>query len=472
MQNFSPSLMPSSLPPGTPIGSWRVLSRCDSGSFGTVYRAEKVGSGVVGLFALKLATSPKDPRFKREGVLLSRIHHPLVPRLHYQGWWTHPSGVAFPYLVMDWILGMPLYEWVSQHQPSSRQHLRLLAQLSRVLEATHGADCVHRDVKGHNMLVSPEGDPFLMDFGAGDYKGARTLTHEVLPPSTPQYRSPQALLFERDYRHQPGAHYEAGPADDVYALGVTAYRATTGTYPVFADGPPQDADDPLGPLPDLLRPSALATVCPELDSLILRMLSGAPEARPSASELARALTHAAGSAGPKADIPISQHPRKSSLKRKPHPRSSSRSRVLTTLGIAATVGAAYFTGAAEKAADPTKEQSEVLREERSSGGQSEGTAAVGDSAPLMPVATASQPAPATGLALNMPKRPFAGQRLPPCVRGFEVEIELAEGVQETRSCWFKLDVRADACKLKGYEYKGGCYVPSYPPPKQPQSIQP
>jgi hypothetical protein len=53
-----------------------------------------------------------------------------------------------------------------------------------------------------------------------------------------------------------------------------------------------------------------------------------------------------------------------------------------------------------------------------------------------------------------------------------VEIELTSGSKDTRSCWVKLDVAEGKCKANGYEYRGGCYLPIYPPVPEPQSIGP
>ncbi len=187
--------------------------------------------------------------------------------------------------------------------------MRLLAPVASALAATHAASCVHRDVKGDNILVSQDGSrPMLLDFGAGDFLGAPTLTREVLPPGTPYYRSPEALRFHWRYRHQPGAHYEPGPADDVYALGVTAYCLVTGSYP-----PPVLPPELLESDPSLLAngwepPEERATVCPELAGLIRQMLSLEPSARGSAAEVAEALEHAARTAGLKADQPIRRRP--------------------------------------------------------------------------------------------------------------------------------------------------------------------
>jgi serine/threonine protein kinase len=177
------------LAPGTQVGSWRVLRGSGLGVYGLVYRVERVGQESTGTFALKVARYPKDPRFEREAELLSRVRHPHVPRLHDRGEWTSPDGEAFPYLVMDWIDGVTLYEWAAQPR-STRERLRALAQVARALEATHAVGGVHRDVKGENVLVhTADGSAVLMDFGSANYLGASVLTRQPQPPGTPPYQS-------------------------------------------------------------------------------------------------------------------------------------------------------------------------------------------------------------------------------------------------------------------------------------------
>jgi predicted Ser/Thr protein kinase len=447
------------LPPGTVVDGWRVVEVLGRGGNGTVYGAEPLESGGgVGRCALKMASRPHDLRYEREVELLSRTHHPRVPRLYGHGWWKHPSGVAFAYLVMERIEGVGLYEWATQKAPSSGQVLRVLADVASALEATHRAGCVHRDVKGENVLVSASGHGYLIDFGAGDFQGARTLTEEVLPPGTPYYRSPQALRFQWKHRRQKGAHYEPGPADDVYALGVTGYMLVTGGAPECRVDPAWEADPKSGPPPPpLVAPRELATVSPELNTLLVRMLSDEPQARGNSGEVAVALEQAARRRSRKAEAPIVPRPQDSSP-----PGLSGRRRTRRVAGFAAAVGCALLAACAwwiwQRAA--------LLRQAPLGG-----AVAVGDAGPLT-AHTAAPRTPSTGLKLDMPKKPFPGQVLPPCREGFETEIELTEGNKDTRSCWLKVDAKAGKCKANGYEYKEGCYVPVYPPVPIPQSAKP
>jgi len=118
------------------------------------------------------------------------------------------AAAQFPYLVMELVEGEALYEWAARRNPSSRQVLRVVAQVARALAATHEAGGVHRDVKGANVLVRPgDGRAYLTDFGAGHYRRAATLTSKLLPPGTPAYRSPEAWAFLNAFLRHPTAHY-------------------------------------------------------------------------------------------------------------------------------------------------------------------------------------------------------------------------------------------------------------------------
>jgi serine/threonine protein kinase len=279
------------------VGDWRVVGWAGRGVHGAVYQVVPVHNPHASPVALKLALYPGDPRFAREAQLLSDVRHPSIPRLWELGEWQHPSGARYPFVVMEWVDGMPLYDWAREHNPSSKQVLRLLAQLASALHVVHGQGSVHRDVKGANVLVRHDDSrAMLTDFGSGRYPDASTLTPDILPPGTPAYRSPEAWLFSLQHTHDRTARYCALPADDLYSLGVTAYRLVTGSYPEPAE--PSKDDAGLWHLEGLASPAPLALnpcVAPRLDALILRMLSLRPEERGPAGQLAEALEQAAQS---------------------------------------------------------------------------------------------------------------------------------------------------------------------------------
>ncbi|SEL01910.1 Serine/threonine protein kinase [Stigmatella aurantiaca] len=429
----------SCLPPGTEIGSWRLLELRGQGAYGTVYRAERRGEEGCGAFALKLARHPADPRFEREAELLSRLCHPNIPALRDRGLWAHSAGLV-PFLVMDWVEGVPLYAWGAGRTLTSRQVMQVLAQAARALAATHEADGVHRDVSGANILVRPEdAHAVLIDFGAGSFRGAAPLTEEVLPPGTPPYRSPEALQFRWRFWRERGAHYAPGPADDVYALGVTAYRLVTGFYP-----PAEVRLEGSGAKPRVRVPAEnLVTLCPLLAKLLRQMLSKKPSARGSASQVARALEQAAASAGPGADQPITRHPSATGVSRRPGLWLAAAAGIVTSLLLpgAWTV----WRHPAWLAEDPM-----------------ETTGLAQDALPV----SGSVQAPASGperIGLDVPKKLLPGQARPPCRKR---EIEINGG------CWVLPREATPPCGDRNYEWRGVCYYPVLAPVPSGNSEQP
>ncbi|NMO15910.1 serine/threonine protein kinase [Pyxidicoccus fallax] len=449
-------LNPARLPLGTRVGPWRVLERRGLGAYGAVYRAIGVqdSSGPV---ALKLALHPQDERFAREVELLSRIRHPSVPRLVDHGVWRQSSGLDFPYLAMEWVDGVSLYEWAHEQRPGSRQVLHVLASLARALEATHASGGVHRDVKGDNVLVSDaEGRAFLTDFGSGHYLGAATLTQPPFPPGTPAYRSPEAWRSVRLPMVEPIVPYAPGPADDVFALGVTAFRLVTGEYPFPPEVASQFWREEVAGAPSVhaLNPRC----CQELSELTSRMLSLPPEARGSARELAEALEEAVRHAGPEADGPLFEReaprPVESRVEPRPvHRRAPGRSRHVwlsaASLAGALALGAGWMLRA-QLGEGSVQEHASV--EEAAKDG---GTVAVGDAALTAPVPLSEVPVAWSIVAVDVPPGPLPGQRRPDanghCPSKPQVPIN--------GGCWLKVPVELKDCGEDYYVYKGGCYMP-------------
>ncbi|MCY1020066.1 serine/threonine-protein kinase [Pyxidicoccus sp. MSG2] len=433
------------------------------GAYGAVYRA--IGTkGARGPVALKMALQPRDGRFAREVELLSRIRHPNVPRLVGHGEWRDPAGTAYPYLAMEWVEGTSLYDWAREHRPSSRQVLSRLASLARALEATLAVGGVHRDVKGDNILVrKADGQVFLTDFGSGHYAGATTLTWPPFPPGTPAYRSPEAWRTVMHPSPAPTVPYAPGPADDVFALGVTAWRLVTGEYPpslgLDAEGARVWSLEGPGPrAPQVLN----SRCCVQLSALISRMMSVHPEVRGSARELAGALDKAAREAGPEADVPLFD------LEQALPVDVSASSRRVPVRGrgghtrhwsIAAGVGAPLLLGIAwmlsarpgdAPAEAPVSAQLDT---------KDAGTVAVGDSALTAPLPPKAAPSVWSTIALDLPPKPFPRQMRPDangrCPRKGLVVIN--------GGCWVKVALPPKDCDEIGYVYKDACYLAAFPP---------
>ncbi|MDC0713128.1 serine/threonine-protein kinase [Stigmatella sp. ncwal1] len=487
------NLNPAFLLPGGLVGPWRVIGWRGQGAYGTVYQVERAGEEKVGPFALKLALYPEDERFEREAELLSRINHPHIPRLVEEGLWQHRNG-TFPYLVMQWIEGVPLYTWTAQRNPSSRQVLTLLAQLARALAATDEAGGVHRDVKGANVLVrSAELSAVLMDFGAGDVKGTATITKRTLPPGTPAYRSPEAWAFERVFWRHPTAHYKASACDDLFALGITAYKLVTDEYP-----PPTCPGEPGSEVwreegPGLLPPRDInPSVCPELDALILRLLAVNPSERFSGQpyEAAEALEQSARTAGAEADAPLfawerqgpglrqrdpdevlrfnlqdaaarekGKHPEANGGKRASAQTRNTQARALVAkLWLILPVVGLFLVRRVQEPGNFADEHGGPWDTKHGS------VVATGDRSVAMTVRQGEPGLQRPGLFLDMPKAPLPGQRRTPCKPRFEIEIR--------GSCWIPHGDFKPPCGEETYEWRGRCFAPSYSPLRPNTSEEP
>ncbi|HEX8704200.1 MAG TPA: serine/threonine-protein kinase [Myxococcaceae bacterium] len=478
------------LPLGTKVGTWRVCGIQGQGTYGTVYRAVAQEREHAEPVALKLAVYPGDACFEREVELLSRIRHPSVPRLLDSGMWQ-----AHPFVVMEWVEGEPLYTWAARRNPSSRQVLALLAQAAGALQAIHEVSAVHRDVKGDNILVRPsDGRLFLTDLGAGYFAGAARLTPPHFLPGTPEYRSPELWESTRYTGTKPTAATLARPGDDVFALGVTAYRLVTDMYPPLplpdmkagacwlpgGSGPPP---------PRQLNPRVDA----QLNALILRMLSLNPMDRGSALELAEAMKRGVAHAGPTADAPLfqwetlrpsqwSEEERSEARFLGHRPLHRDRERVLKTgqadaeraqferrqEQVKARAWLSWLAAAMALGLWPGKTGTEeqLTSEQPVSDAQRRREVSLGDTAlscqPEREKASTGEP-----IAQEMPQQPLPGQRRPDS-KGRCPDRQLAIN----GGCWTKVDVTPEHCHGNVYLHQGGCYLPMFTRGRVPTSAPP
>jgi serine/threonine protein kinase len=485
-------MFPSLLPPGTRVDGWTVVAHHGQGSYGDVYKAVRTGHEQEGPVALKLARYPWDPRFAREGEVLSRLHHPSVPRLLGRGLWRPAPDVEHPYLVLEWIDGTRLYKWARQHAPTPEQVLLLLSQVAQALAATHSLQAVHRDVKGDNILVRhSDGRAMLIDFGSAHYEGASRLTWQHPPPGTSAYYSPEALLFVIRSARSPFARFQATPADDLFALGVTAYCLVMGEYPPRPE-PVEAMDGTWQWRPPELRPllERSPRVEPRLRECILRLLSMEPAARGTAAELARSLNpltrDAEEALAPRPDTAPQPAP---VLADAPSPEAEPPSGAVVPLEDAlpqrpvrtwrfwlalATMGLAWFL---EWSLRPVHSEPERILAGSHAAPARQGPdadlAAVGDSADKDTGTSAHGSAKQEAIAQDPLPKPQPRQQTQPDGQG---RCPGPRQVPLNGLCWLEQSgLSGEECEKHGYLYmKGQCYAPVFTPhgKRQPTSDPP
>ncbi|MFF4251161.1 serine/threonine-protein kinase [Streptomyces sp. NPDC001663] len=257
-------------------GRYRLAERVGSGGMGTVWRAydELVQRDV----AVKQPRLPGDPedeahrraagRLYREARAAARVDHPAAVSIHD----VVVEEDGLPWIVMELIRGESLHQVLERGPVDAPEVARIGLAVLGALRAAHAVGIVHRDVKPANVLLGPHGRVVLTDFGIAHVQGEESLTVSGEFVGSLEFVAPERMSG-------PGA----GPASDLWSLGVLLYAAVEGESPfrrttlestlaaVIAAEPPEPKQaGPLGPL-------------------IARLLVKDPERRPAAEETAAAL---------------------------------------------------------------------------------------------------------------------------------------------------------------------------------------
>ncbi|MBL4846591.1 MAG: protein kinase [Planctomycetes bacterium] len=260
---------------GETLGGYQLLGRLGRGGMGEVWLAEDPNGVKVAIKTLRADVIHEAARFKREVEVLTSLDHPGIVRclsgLEYEG------QVAF--YAMEFVPGRDLAATLAaKGQLTPAVAVDLTVRLLSALGAAHAAGIVHRDVKPGNVLVGPDGRPRLTDFGLARSLDATRLTSAGTILGSPAYMSPEQANGE-----------EAGPASDLYSIGVMLFELLSGRLPFQAPTPlgvlRMHADSP---------PPNLSALIPDLPlplvHVVERCLAKSPEARyPSADELRLAL---------------------------------------------------------------------------------------------------------------------------------------------------------------------------------------
>ncbi|MGY6025622.1 serine/threonine-protein kinase [Streptomyces spinosirectus] len=256
-------------------GRYRLTERIGSGGMGTVWQAydELVQREV----AVKQPRLPGDPddehhrraahRLHREARAAARVDHPAAVSIHDV---VEEDGL--PWIVMELVRGESLHEMLRRGPVEAAEAARIGLAVLGALRAAHSVGIVHRDVKPANVLLGAHGRVVLTDFGIAHVQGEESLTMSGEFVGSLEFVAPERMSGRG-----------AGPASDLWSLGVLLYAAVEGSSPfrrttvestlaavIAADAPAPKQAGPLGPL-------------------ISHLLLKDPERRPAAEQAATVL---------------------------------------------------------------------------------------------------------------------------------------------------------------------------------------
>jgi len=259
--------------PGIVLGGrYQLDGRIAAGAVGEVWRAtDLVLSRPVAVKRLRdgYAGQPEAmERFRAEARHAGALSHSGIAQVYDYGEAEPPSP---PFLVMEFVDGPSLAGLLDGGPLDPADAMDVLAQVAAGLAAAHAAGLVHRDIKPANLLVAPDGQVKITDFGIAHAAGSAQLTRTGTMVGTPSYLAPERA---------GGA--SATAASDLYSLGVVAYECLAGQPPF--QGTPMEVvaacqRAPIPPLP--------VTVPAEVAALVMELTAKDPAARPaSASQVA------------------------------------------------------------------------------------------------------------------------------------------------------------------------------------------
>lgn len=265
---------------GDRVGPYRLIEPLGRGGMGVVWLAERADGALQRQVALKLPRlawrRTVAERLARERDILATLDHPHIARLLDAG----ADAAGRPFIALERVQGQRIDEHCRTRALPLRARLELLLQVAAAVAHAHAKLVVHRDLKPGNILVTPEGQVRLLDFGIaklleGELTQETALTRQAGAALTPDYASPEQI------RGEP-----LSTASDIYSLAVVAYEVLAGVRPYrLKRGTAAELEEAIASAEPPLASSAAADPAAkkglrgDLDAILNRALKKAPEAR-------------------------------------------------------------------------------------------------------------------------------------------------------------------------------------------------
>ncbi len=263
------------------LGRYRLVRRLGAGGFGVVWHAhDEQLDRPVALKRIPLPGEEDRERATREALATARLSHPAIVALYE----ARADEDAF-YLISELVEGDTLALLIAEDELCDEEAIEIGVALCEALGHAHARGVVHRDVKPHNVLVATDraqspgsraAAAKLADFGGATLAGEGSLTRSGDVFGTLAYMAPEQSEGE-----------EAGPASDLYSLGLVIYEALSGVNPVRGRTPAATARRIGSPIEPLAR--RRRDLPRELTRAVDRAMSGDPRRRGALEDLRQAL---------------------------------------------------------------------------------------------------------------------------------------------------------------------------------------
>ena len=245
---------------------YRVTERIGVGGMAEVYKALDNVLGRTVAVKIMLPQFAADPefaaRFRQEAASAANLQNPYIVNVYD---WGQDGGTYF--IVMEYVRGTDLKSAIRQRGAiNQRKVAEIGSQVCQALTTAHGQDIIHRDIKPQNIMVQPDGNVKVMDFGIMCAKNSvKTQTASVL--GTAHYISPEQAQGK-----------ELNGTSDIYSLGCVLYEAATGSLPFDGEDAVTVAMKQVNEMP--VPPSQInPSIQPDFEDIILKAMDKNPANR-------------------------------------------------------------------------------------------------------------------------------------------------------------------------------------------------